>query len=110
MLTVLLVWVWTAAVDDVRTPWALVAACGLLVFHVAMALAATGPAQLRWHPEVVRRWLRRTLAVAASTCASWGVARVSVEARWDGGATVLVAATVLIAIGALAARASSVPR
>ena len=105
VLTVLLVWLWAASVEDVRTPWVLPGAAGMLAFHVGMALAATGPAQIRWHRDVVRRWASRSLAVAAITCAAWIGVRVAVRARVDGGATVLVVATVLIAVAAIAARA-----
>lgn len=62
---------WAATVDDHRSPWTLVAALCLLVFHAASALTATAPRGARFHPDVWRRWGTRLAIVTATTAAAW---------------------------------------
>lgn len=78
---------WWVGVDG-RWHWALLpAALGLLLVHVATALAASVPAQAPLPASVLRRWSLRTGLVAAVTTGVWGAAGVLVGlASGAGGA------------------------
>ena len=78
---------WWVGVDG-RWHWALLpAALGLLLVHVATALAASVPAQAPLPASVLRRWSLRTGQVAAVTTGVWGGAGALVAlASGTGGA------------------------
>ena len=62
---------WLSAIDDVATPRSLPVALCLLVFHVLLAVMAVTPHSATVHPDVLRRWLQRTGAVAIATGIVW---------------------------------------
>jgi hypothetical protein len=65
-------WMWAVAVDDVRTPWALLGALAVLAFHGATALATIAPPTARIPATIMLRWLRRAAVVLAGTVTAWG--------------------------------------
>lgn len=68
-ITAYAVW-WLVTDTDEATPWSLVAALCVLVFHSAVAVASAGPQGLVPDRGTVSRWLRDTGLVALTT---WGV-------------------------------------
>jgi hypothetical protein len=91
---------WLLAVDDVTTPWAVVAATGLAVTHIAAAAAGVAPAGARWTPAMRRRWARRTAVVLPSALAVWGLVRVA-DGRDIGASGPLVGVALLVVAGGL---------
>jgi hypothetical protein len=97
LLTILLIAInWIQSVEDVTTPWVVVAASGLLVFHTAMAASTIAPPAARWDRPLVALWVERSAVVIASTAATWAVS-VGID-RVDVGASApaLIAALALV--------------
>ena len=97
-----------ASVDDVRTPGAIGIGLCLLVFHAAMALAATGPPAVVFPPEILLTWLRRTAAVSSAPPVVWLLA-ISLD-RLDARGNALLTAVAIagVAGSALVLRKRSV--
>lgn len=90
-------WFWLAHVDRATSPWTLLAAAGVLVFHVAVAAAALGPDELELPATLLREWARRAAPVFAGTVVLW---LLTVGLRHlDAGANMLLTA---LALGVLA--------
>lgn len=66
---------WMSATDDVTTPRSLLVALCLLVFHCLLALMAVTPHSATVHADLLRRWGRRTGAVAVATGIMWLLVR-----------------------------------
>ncbi len=85
----------------VGTTWQwplLPAALGLLLVHTGAALAASVPAQAPLPTSVLRRWSRRTGAVAAVTAGVWCAAGVlGMLASGEGGAVPGIVGLALVA-------------
>lgn len=64
------VW-WLLSDPDEATPWALVAALSVLVFHSAVAFTASGPVGQLADRGTVVRWLGDVAIVAAVTIGVW---------------------------------------
>ncbi len=101
LLVVLLIGIdWLVRVDDTTTPWALVVALVLLVFHTALAAAGIAAPAAVWTPAMRRRWLRRTAVLALACVASWLlVAAVNVYELAASSALVGAALLVLMVAG-----------
>lgn len=91
---------WLLAVDDVTTPWAVVASIGLALTHIAAAASGVAPAGARWTPAMQRRWARRTAVVLPSALVTWVLVRV-VDGRDIGASGPLVGVALLALAGAL---------
>lgn len=107
LVVVVLAWHWAGVVHSPRTPWLLVAALGLLLFHAGMSLSSTGPTTASWSSSDLRRWVRRTTVVGAITLGTWLLTIAIHAIDVDGGVVVLVLSGVLLAAGALVLRARS---
>jgi hypothetical protein len=88
--------VWTLAPEPL-SPLVLVAAAGMVAAHVALLVAAQGPARVRVDPVQVRRWAGRALLLWSSAVAVWGLAVVGRQlpdhrAAYTGGLLVLAVA------------------
>lgn len=67
---------WCVVVDDVSTPWTLLAVGCMLAIHVPAALVSTTPASATFSSATLSRWGARTLGVAIATTLAWLLARV----------------------------------
>lgn len=110
LVILLLVWHWGATVDDLRTPWTLVAALSIALFHTAMAAAASVPPAGQWSAAMRIVWQRRFGVVAAVTLAVWCLQLALAGSRPAGNAVLLFAALTALAATALLLRAGAVSR
>ncbi len=92
---------WVATVDDHTTPWSVVVACLLGVFHAAAAAFGVAPPAATWTRAMGRRWLRRTAVLMAASGGTWLVVATLDGRAGRGRALVLVAALALLTAGAL---------
>lgn len=99
---------WIIGVDATTSPWVLVVAAALTLFHTALAAASVIPAGASWSPAMRRRWGLRPLVLIGASGASWGVA-VAIDAAGPTNNAVLVtvALIVLAVAGLWATRASA---
>lgn len=99
----LVVWQWLVVVDDPTGPAVVAVALGLLTFHSTVALMGNVPSTARLDTDILRRWLRRVVLVAAATVATWALVLLmdqrsapgSVVATLAGFVTALVLVVVL---------------
>ena len=110
LVILLLAWHWAATVDDMRTPWTLVAALAVALFHTAMAAAASVPPAGHWSAVMRIRWLRRFGVVAAVTSAAWCMQVALAGSRLTGSSLLLFVALVALTTGALLLRAGALSR
>lgn len=92
---------WWATVDDPVTPWSLVVAALLALFHAASAAAGVAPREATWTRAMGRRWLGRTGVLLVATAATWGAVAALDGRAGRGRPLVLVAALALITAAAL---------
>lgn len=85
---------WFIEVDDVGSAWSLVAAFGLIVFHLIVALMAVTPSNAIVVASVLAGWLRRGGVVMVATAAVWGGVAV-LDGRSVPGSAVLVLAALV---------------
>ena len=67
---------WAAALGEAASAWVLVAAAGLVVAHVAGAVASYGPATMPVDAAIARLWARRGLLVLLAAPIAWVVTRL----------------------------------
>ena len=65
---------------DVTTPWAVLAAVALLVFHAVIAHAAAGPAGIATDGATARAWLSAGVLVSAPTVLVFAVVALARDA------------------------------
>ncbi|MDI6911341.1 hypothetical protein [Nocardioides sp.] len=95
---------WAAALGDASSAWVLVAAAGLVVAHVAGAVASYGPATMPVDVATVRLWAGRGLLVLLTAPVAWAVTRLLGDQPEQPGVWVLgVAAACLATVVATAA-------
>ncbi len=95
---------WLATVHDRATPWSVLAAASLAVFHASMAAASVAPPAARWTRAMCRRWTRRSFAVMVASLGTWAVV-AAVHGRHIASSAILIAASlIIIAIAGLWAR------
>lgn len=95
---------WLALVDDTTTPWALVVALCLFVFHVAVAATAVTPITTTIDPVTTRRWITRSAAGGAATGGVWVIAVWLADRQAPGNTMVTAGALAVLAVLALVAR------
>ncbi len=97
MLVVALIGIgWLVAVDDTTSPWSLVVALVLLVFHVSLAAASIAAPGAVWSQAMRRRWGRRTGVLGLACVAVWLL--VAAVNRYDlAASSALVAAALVVA-------------
>lgn len=100
---------WCAAVDDVRTPWTLLAAGCMLAIHVPAALVSTTPASATFSAATLRRWGARTLGVAIATTLAWLLALVVQGATVPASVLLFVVSVVAMAALVLLLRRAANP-
>lgn len=101
---------WAVGVDDVATPWALLAALCLLVFHAALALMGATPHTATVDRVVLVRWAARVGGVAAATAGMWGLVAVLDRWRLPGGTLLALAAFLAATAGIVATLVASHPQ
>ncbi|MBI2244345.1 MAG: hypothetical protein HYU55_10535 [Nocardioides sp.] len=95
---------WAAALGDASSAWVLVAAAGLVVAHVAGAVASYGPATMPVDAATAGLWARRGLLVLLTAPVAWVTARLLRDQPEQPGVWVLgVAAACLATVVATAA-------
>lgn len=62
---------WVQTVNDPVTPWVLLAALGLTVFHTASAALTVGPPAARWTAAMARRGARRGAIAWSAAAVTW---------------------------------------
>jgi hypothetical protein len=90
---------WAAALGDASSAWVVVAAAGLVVAHVAGAVASYGPATMPVDAATARLWAGRGLLVLLTAPVAWAVTRLLRDQPeqpgiWVLGVAVACAATV----------------
>lgn len=85
---------WLRHVRDETTAWAMVAALGVLVFHLATAFAAAAGPGREVDPRTVRRWVTDGSALLVVAGATWLVVRATAGRLESPGA--LVGGTLLL--------------
>jgi hypothetical protein len=91
-------WYWLVNVDADASPWTVVAAAGLLVFHLATTAAALGPAEVELPPSVLVAWARRCVPILGGTVALWLL--TAGLTSFDASSNVVLTAAALVAIAA----------
>jgi len=98
---------WFLEADDVASAWSLVAATGLVVFHLAVALMAVTPVHAVVCAAVLTRWARRGAVVLVATVVVWGGV-ASLDGRSvPGGVALVLAALVALTVVVVAASVRS---
>lgn len=92
---------WVAIVPDRATPWSIVAAAALTVFHASHAAATVAPATTAWTSAMRHRWMRRTLALIVASAAMWLVVAAADATELASNTLLLTASLVVLAAGAL---------
>jgi hypothetical protein len=110
LIVVVLWWTWIGTVQDVLTPWVLVVAVGVLVYHATTALMATVPPAATIPRDALLRWAARTAVVALATVLVWLVAVAFDSQAWRGNALLTGAALVVLVAGAATVRRRSLIR
>ena len=98
---------WFYAVRDVTTPWALPAAVALLVFHAAIAHAASGPAGIATDGPTARAWGRAVVLASAPTVLVFGVVTLARDAASTPPAIVGLTLLLVVFLLVLASRRTS---
>lgn len=98
LLGVVVVWYWLVAVDDVTTPWVILFASCLFVFHALVALMAAAPEGARIDPRVLVRWARRCGSVVVATAAMWLIVALA-DSRQAASAEALSAVAFVVLTG-----------
>jgi hypothetical protein len=95
LLVVLLIGIeWLATVHDRTTPWSIVAAVSLVVFHASMAAASVAPPAATWTRAMRRRWMRRSAALMVASAGTWAVV-AAIRGHDVASSAVLVAASLI---------------
>lgn len=100
---------WLFAVQDVTTPWAVPAAVALVVFHAAVAHAASGPAGITTDRTTARAWWRVVALVSAPTVLVFGVVELAHGAASTPPAVVGLTLVLVIVLLLLASRRADAP-
>lgn len=98
-MALVVVW-WGLAAGDAVSAWALLAAAGLLVSHVAALVVAYGPDGLGVDRGTVRLWAVRAATVFLISPAAWALARAAGDRHdvawlWVAGLAVALAVAVV---------------
>lgn len=93
---------WLVVVDDVTTPWSVVVAVSLLVFHTLLALLAVTPPSATIERRLLLRWMRRTAWVTVATVAVWAAAAGVHRQQLAGSVALTVVAFVAVTAAAAA--------
>lgn len=101
---------WLVAVEDVTSPWSLVVGLALGALHLAMAAASVAPPAARWTSAMTRRWARRAGWSAGATAVAAAAVQAVGGRSIGGGAVLLTAALVWLAVAALWVRRTSLAR
>jgi hypothetical protein len=110
LVVVIVGWCWVVTVDDLRTPWTLVAAVALGVFHMSCAAATVGHPASPWSAPMRARWVRRSAIVIGVTALAW-LAELGLTADRPGGnAALLLIALLSLTVVTLILRARAVGR
>lgn len=106
-VVVVCTWHWAAIEVDVATGWLPAAASALLVFHAAVALAASLPTGSVVPTAVLMRWGGRVGVAAAVTVGMWAAASSLERRDLPGNAVLTGAAFAVVGLAALGIRARS---
>lgn len=88
LLVVAIVIAQCVANDDTTTPWMIVVAVGLLLFHTITAVSAITPLDATIDEATLRRWTSRLAVAGVATVAMWVL--VEVLARRDAAGSVVL--------------------
>jgi hypothetical protein len=104
-------WYWLAHVDgdDDRSPWVLLAAAGLLLFHLAASAAALGPPETELPRPLLVAWARRSAPILGAGVALWLVTAGLRRADLHSNAALTTAALLIVVAGAWIGLARSGP-
>lgn len=91
--------VWAVGVETAWSPWALLAAPCLLVFHTACALAAATPARGPFPSGLWRRYAVRVGLLTTATALLWALAFVVETASPPGGVVTAVVGLAVLSSG-----------
>ncbi len=89
---------WLSIGASVVSPWVIVVAAGLLLFHSLLALMAGTPHTSTLPPALVLIWLRRLVLVLIPTVGVWLLVMVLDRRDLPGNVAVSVAAFVALAV------------
>lgn len=102
-------WYWLAYVDAHASPWTVVAAAGLLLFHLATSAAALGPAEVELPRSLLVVWARRAGPILGGTIGLWLLTALLTRADGTSNVVLTAAALVVVAAGGWLALARSKP-
>lgn len=100
---------WFYAVLDVTTPWAVPAAVALLVFHAAVAHAASGPAGIATDRTTARAWWRACVLASAPAVLVFAVVTLAHGAATTPPAIVGLTLILVMLLLLLAGRRTEAP-
>lgn len=100
---------WLVHVDARASAWTVVAAAGLLLFHLATSALALGPAEAELPPSLLVAWARRCLPILAGTVGIWLVTAVLTRADAASNVVLTAAALAVVAAGGWLALTRSKP-
>ena len=98
---------WIVTVDDPTTPWSLVIALDILVVHGLLAVMAVTPSTATIHPRAMLATMRGVPVAVLAAVGVWTLATVLEGRDANGNPGLLLAALVVIAVGAIVVRARS---
>jgi hypothetical protein len=102
-------WYWLANVGADASPWTVVAAAGLLVFHLGTSAAALGPAEVELPPSLLVAWARRCVPILGGTVALWLLTAGLTSFDASSNVVLTAAALVVVAVGGWVALSRSKP-
>lgn len=102
-------WYWLAHVDADASPWTVLAAAGLMLFHLATSAAALGPAELDLPGQLLIGWARRSMPILGGTAGLWLLTALLSQVDAASNIILTAAAIAVVAAGGWLALTRSVP-
>lgn len=104
VVEIVVVWHWLASSNDPTSPWVILVAAALFVFHSIVALMAATPITAVVDVNTLRRWAIRSVAVTLATVAVWTLVELMSRRDAPGNAALTFAALVVLAVCVVLAR------
>jgi len=104
VVEIVVVWHWLASSNDPTSPWVVLVAVALFLFHSVVALMAATPITAVVDATTLRRWAIRCSGVVLATVAVWPVVELMSRRDASGNAALMFTALAVLAVCAVVAR------